>query len=153
MLFLIKFMGMCLIVLSSTFIGIGKSRQLKNRVLALEWYYSATIKIADKIRFSNEEILKILNSLHDNKKHLNITNPFKVVPTDENLNNDDKKVVSSFLENLGMGDTENQLNICNMYGKELLSRLDKARQETQEKTRVFKNLGFFIGLGIAIILV
>ncbi len=153
MLFLIKFIGMSLIVVSSTLIGISKSRQLKERVLALEWYFAATIQIADKIRFSNQEISKIIYSLHDNKRYLSISNPFKVLPTSNNLNADDKKVVSLFLENLGVGDTDNQLNICSMYGKELSLRLDKARQEMREKTKVFKNFGFFIGLGIAIILI
>ena len=153
MLFLIKFLGLFLITVSTTAVGINKSKQLFLRVSELEWYVKATRAIADKIRYSGDELAKVLLSLQGNAEHFSISSPFKVVLKKNSLNTDDQKAIGDFFENIGLGDTENQLNICSLYSKELSIRLDEARKELREKSKLFKSLGFFIGLGVAIILI
>ncbi len=153
MLFLIKFLGLCLIITATTVVGINKSRELSVRVSALEWYVKATGLIADRIRYSGDELTKVLLSLPEHQKYFSISSPFKVELKNNGLNTDDENAVQTFFGNIGLGDTEKQLNICSLYGKELSIRLDDARKDLSEKSKVFKSLGFFIGLGIVIILV
>lgn len=153
MLFLIKFLGLCLIITATTVVGINKSRELSVRVFTLEWYVKATGLIADRIRYSGDELTKVLLSLPEHQKYFSISSPFKVELKNNGLNTDDENAVQSFFGSIGLGDTEKQLNICSLYGKELSIRLDDARKDLSEKSKVFKSLGFFIGLGIAIILV
>ena len=153
MVFLIKMLGVCLIIISTTIIGTNRSHQLSFRVESLEWYTKTLRQIADRIRYSGDEITKILLSLPENQKYFSITAPFKVQLIKNGLNSDDMAAVHSFFDSIGLGDTENQLNMCSLYGKELSSRLDEARKDLTEKSRLFKSLGFFIGLAVAIILV
>ncbi len=153
MLFLIKFLGLCLIITATTVVGINKSRELSVRVSVLEWYVKATGLIADRIRYSGDELTKVLLSLPEYQKYFSISSPFKVELKNNGLNTDDENAVQSFFGSIGLGDTEKQLNICSLYSKELSYRLDDARKDLTEKSKVFKSLGFFIGLGISIILI
>lgn len=153
MQYIVKFFGLALITAATTGIGIGLSNQLKNRVIALDWYVTGIKLMSDKIRYSSAELTKVVTGLPMSDKYFSVRQPFQIALKKSGLEETDEKVIYEFFGQLGMGDTEQQVKICAMYESELTARLNFAKQQHTEKSKMLKSLGFFGGLGIAIILI
>lgn len=153
MQYIVKFLGLVLITAATTSIGIGLSNQLKNRVTALDWYVTSIQLMSEKIRYSSAELVKVVSGLPMSDKYFFVRNPFQIALRGSGLEEADEKVIYEFFGQLGMGDTEQQVKICDLYKSELSVRLNSAKQEFAEKAKMLKSLGFFGGLGIAIILI
>lgn len=149
---IVKLIGAVFLTAAATLVGVVISDRLKNRINALNWYLRSTQIIADKIRFSAIEIRKITEALPCYDNYIKICEPFKVKAQNPFLNEGDASLINAFFAELGMGDTTEQINICNMYAKELEARYTLAQKEYSEKSKPIKSLGFFAGLGAAIVL-
>lgn len=153
MVFLIKAAGLVLLTAAATLIGFNLSGNLKRRAETLNWYVKATGIIGDKIRYSSAELSKVLEEIPTHEAYFTVRYPFKVEVLANGLNAEDIATVNEFFSRLGMGDVAEQINLCKMYAKELMFRYEEARREFEEKSKPIKTLGFFAGLGIAIILI
>lgn len=153
MQYIIKFLGLALITAATTCLGFGYTANLKERISTLYWYKRAINILSEKIRFSSAELTKILCEIPLCNKYFSLTAPFSVILNDSGLNEGDKKLIYEFFEQIGMGDTEQQMKICALYESELNFRLNDAEKEYNDKSKIIKSLGFFAGLGIAIILI
>ncbi len=153
MVFVIKIVGLILLTAAATLIGFNLSGNLKRRAETLNWYIRALGIIGDKIRYSSAELSKILDEIPAHDAYFLVNNPFGVTVFQNGLNSEDVATVDEVFSRLGMGDITEQLNLCEMYKKELTFRYDDARREYKEKSKPIKMLGFFAGLGISIILI
>ncbi len=153
MQYIVKFFGLALITAATTGIGVTLSNELKHRVAALDWYVMSIHLIAGKIRYSSAELNKIISGLPMSQKYFSVLNPFKITLKESGLNSEDERIIYEFFSQLGMGDTEQQIKLCALYESELTDRLNTAKKQYTEKSKIMKSLGFFGGLGIAIILI
>lgn len=153
MVFVIKLVGLVFLTASATLIGFNLSGNLKRRAETLNWYVRAAGIIGDKIRYSSAELSKILDEIPAHDTYFRVHRPFRVEVFENGLNGEDIAAINDFLSALGMGDVTEQLNLCEMYKKELEFRYGDAKREFKEKSKPIKTLGFFAGLGISIILI
>ncbi len=153
MVFVIKAAGLISITAAATLIGFNLSGNLKKRAETLKWFVRAVEIIGDKIRYSSAELSKILDEIPAHDTYFKVLQPLKVKVLPNGLDTADIATIEEFFSRLGMGDVTEQLNICKMYTKELEFRYEDASREFGEKSKPIKTLGFFAGLGIAIILI
>ncbi len=151
--FLIKISGLVFIVSATTLFGIELSLRLRRRVGAINWYIKAVSEIGEKIRYTSAELAPIIGSIYDHQKYLIVDEPFSVSLRETGLDDADKQIVNEFFSGLGSGDTEEEIKRCSLYKRTLEKQLTFAEKAAAEKSRVYKMLGFFGGLGIAIILI
>lgn len=149
----VKLIGAALIIIAATLVGINTSNNLKQRVEVLNWYLRSVNIISDRIRYTALELEKIIKELPNVQTYINIYYPFKITAQNSALHNEDKALIDEFFDRLGGGDKRSQTDICSMYAKELEARLHQAQKEYSEKSKPIKSLGFFAGLGIAIIFI
>ena len=102
---------------------------------------------------SSAELAKILSEIPTHDTYFKVHSPFGVTVFQNGLNAEDITTINEFFSRLGMGDVTEQLNLCKMYTKEISYRYEDAKNEFKEKSKPIKTLGFFAGLGIAIILI
>jgi stage III sporulation protein AB len=69
------------------------------------------------------------------------------------LSEDDKKLLSEFLDGIGLGDTDSQIERCRVYKDIFASREREAEKQSKEKAGLYGKLGIFSGLFIAVMLV
>lgn len=153
MVFVIKAAGLIFITAAATLIGFNLSGNLKKRAETLNWYVRTIGVIGDKIRYSSAELSKILDEIPAHDTYFTVQYPLKVKVVPNGLSTEDIATIEEIFSRLGMGDVTEQLNICKMYTKELQFRYEDAGREFKEKSKPIKTLGFFAGLGIAIILI
>lgn len=149
---LMKISGAVLLCLTGTAIGINALSRLKKRADALDWYYKAAALIGSRIGGTAAELYDILNTLCGKDEYLRLSRPFKVELNFEALNSDDSRILSEFFGELGNGGIEQEVKRCEMYSKILESRYKKSRDEYLQKAKLYKMLGLFSGLSIAIII-
>ena len=151
--FLIKGLGSVFIVASTTLLGVYSSVELKNRREALSWYVGAVSEIREKVRATSAELCKILTGLYGSEKYFTVEAPFKVRIKKGALKERDEKIINEFFGGFGMGDTDSQIARCDMYLALLQKNYEEAAREFGEKSKLYKQLGFFAGLSVAVMVV
>ncbi len=149
---LMKIIGIAFIVFSTTAVGVNLSVGLKNRVKTLRWFIGATDEIGEKIRYTSAELGYIVGSIYGVEKYLEIKAPFSVTLKKNEMDEQDKKIINEFFSQLGMGDSESQIKRCQNYKRQLMRQSEDADKQLREKSKLYKMLGFFGGLTIAIVL-
>ncbi len=152
-MWIIKIIGLAFIVLSGFLLGRKNSLQLKNRADALEWFYFSVLCIGQKISGTAAEIYDILNTILGKENYLTLKKPFCVQIKNGHLNKDDQKIIEEFFAELGMGNIESQIKRCETYADILKQRWASADNEYIKKSKLYKMLGLFSGLSIAVLLV
>ncbi len=150
---LTKLMGAVFLVCATTAVGINMSRELSYRVKSLEWFIGAIDEIGEKIRYTSAELAQIVGSIYSVDTYLTVNNPFSVTVKKCGICEQDEKIICEFFSQLGMGDGESQIKRCMNYKRRLMRQKEDADKQQQEKSRLYKMLGLFSGLGIAIVLV
>lgn len=148
-----KTIGFILIVITGTAAGLNLSGKLKKRTIALKWYFLAINKIADKIGGTGAELYDIINTICGSTDYLVLKKPFAVDLKNTYLNTADRQAAEEFFAELGMGDSESQIKRCKIYANIFAQRLEAAEKEYNEKSKLYKMLGLFSGLSLAILLV
>lgn len=69
------------------------------------------------------------------------------------LSKEDKSVIMQFAVKLGTTDTEGQLNHCQYYQKIFSGKARRLHDESLSKSKLYRSLGFFSGLAVAVVLV
>lgn len=151
--FLIKISGLIFIVTATTLFGIELSLRLRRRAGAINWYIKAVSEIGEKIRYTSAELGVIIGSIYGQEKYLRVDEPFSVSLREVGLDDADKQILTEFFSGLGSGDTEEEIKRCSLYKRTLEKQLSSAEKAADEKSRLYKMLGFFGGIAIAIILI
>lgn len=133
-------------------LGTNQVTRLRRRSDALYWFSTNIVFIGEHIRNTATEIYDIVNSLYGKEEHLTLLRPFKIEIRNDFLNKDDLLTLNEFFRSLGSLDSESEIKRCQMYGKIIENRYKAAQKDYQEKNRLYKMLGLFSGLSIAIII-
>lgn len=150
---IIKISGLIILSLTGLLVGSKQVVKLKRRSDALQWFATNILFIGEHIRATANELYDIVNSLCGKENYLRLSRPFKIEITDDFLNSDDLGALNEFFENLGRLDTESEIKRCEMYAKIIQNRFKSAHKEYLEKNKLYKMLGLFSGLSVAIIMV
>ncbi len=149
----IKLLGVALIVLSSLGISLRAVQKLKRRVDAFHFFSGAAATLAIQMNSTAAELYDIVNTLYGRQQYLELTKPFSVALKPCGLRQEETKTIEEFFEGLGMGELSAQVKRCEGYAAVFSECYREAKQEYTEKSKLYKMLGLFSGLSIAIILV
>lgn len=153
MLFL-KITGAVMLTSAGVLAGFLAARQLSKREKELNWFSAAVCEIGQKIRQNSGNIADIISKIQGSENHLAINrHPFNIKVVSDVLNYEEKREISDFFKRLGMGDIQSEYKKCLAYAEILGEKAKSARAETCEKSRLYKSIGLFCGLLIAVILI
>ncbi len=147
-----KILGAVFLCITGTATGINALTRLKKRADALDWYYKAAAQIGSRISGTAAELYDIIGNLYGKSEYLNISRPFKIGFKGDFLFAEDRQIIMEFFSCLGEGDIEAEVRRCEMYSGILFERYKSAKKEYLEKSKLYKMLGLFSGLAVAIII-
>lgn len=147
---MLKVIGLIMVVLVCAGIGIYMAATLGTRQKRLYSICLFIEEIADRMRAGRElgEIIRTSGQ----KAGISISGMNPEIKG-EGLTQQDIKIVEEFFEGLGMGDTESQLKRCEVYLQLVRKQETAARVAASEKSGLYRKLGIFTGLFIAVILI
>lgn len=165
---LLKAVGCILIIFSCAAIGINHVNNLKNRVLALSETREFVNILKIKMDYELCDIPSIFDSLGDKyfiakNSLLHIKNGYSLKIAWNNsideyarkthLNSGDISILKDFCICLGQTDIEGQISNLSMYSTLLEKRINEAKSELSDKSKVIYSTSIFSGLLISIILI
>jgi len=168
-MFVFKILNLFLIVATSCYIGICKSKMFVRREQELKELKNALEIFKSKIEFTYEPIgdifMEISNMLYGNKENIfknfctNLQNEEiwdswknSVENTNTHLNEEDKEVLLQLGKLLGKTDKLGQLNEINLVSTFLDRQIETSHEERNKNEKLYKTLGGVAGLTIAIVL-
>lgn len=163
---MLKLLGAIIIVLASGIWGISKSEKLKKRSDGLLKVISAMHLLENEISYSQKEIAKALMSvsimenlplfadISEKLGRLDAPKAFSdaLDVSDMNFSKSDKNILIEFSQNLGTLSKDFQLESL-LKTSELLSNAQlSAYEEYKKYGKLYKNMGFLLGILTAILL-
>ena len=166
----IKIIIYTFIFLTTSLIGILKSKKYVYRVEELREFKVALNIFKTKLIFTKEPIQEIFEEIAENSTQ-NVGNVFKIankIMENEsaekswnmaielsilNITEEDKSILKNMGNLLGMTDVEGQINQIELTEKFLEEQIIKGEKEKQKNEKLYRTLGMTAGLGIVIILI
>ncbi len=147
---MLKGIGIAALILSCWGMGMYFGWRLKERRSRLSAIRLFIGELSGRIR-TGSEIGDIISEIGDRAgiTYESLTPSFEA----DYLLKNDKKLLSEFLEGLGLGDTESQCERCRVYSDLFLRQETSAAEQAKEKSGLYGKLGIFSGLFIAVMLV
>lgn len=157
------------IFLTTSAIGILKSKKYVYRAEELKEIKSALNIFKTKLKFTYEPIPEIFREIAENLNS-NIGSIFKMASKNMeleiaekawnaaielntlNINNEDKNILKSLSNLLGKTDLQGQINQIELTTNFIDEQIIKAEKEREKNEKLFRTLGMTIGLAIVIIL-
>lgn len=163
---MIKIFGMVFLTISGVTTGCYFAEKLLSRVQILASLMILVTEIKTKIEFLQQDLFDIFTSIQTQDSKLlpfindiaNLKNAYtreniKGVIYASKIDKQDKQVVCDFFSNLGKSNVEAQSQHCEMYLELLKNRLESAKKEEQQKSRLYRSLGIFASAGVVILLI
>ena len=165
-----KAIGCLMIILSTTLTGCYLSSVLKKRVKLFEELAMFSKNIATAIKYDGSD----LSCLIENENHhmktpftekvtqylhqttdisVSFRNALKDLSMNYGLSKEDKALILQFTAKLGVTDTDGQVSHCHYFQKVFSEKAEMFKQESLTKSKLYRSLGFFSGLTVAVILV
>lgn len=167
---IVKYIGLIIVFIGSTYIGNLISKKYYNRVKELKEMEKALHIFETKIKFTYEPIPQIFEEI--SKKLIdNISQIFKVASTNmkstnagdawvqaleqsnTNLKKEDIDTLKNLSSLLGKIDIDGQVSQINLVESFLDEQIKSAEEEKNKYSKMYKTLGITIGLTIVIILI
>lgn len=118
--------------------------RLKKRVKTLIETEFAIERIAVYIRMSNFDIDAILSTCLP--KGMEFDGEGLLIDNSLCLNEEDRELITAFLTDLGMSDSETELKRCASYKDLIIAGRKKAEQDVEERYRLFTVCGWLTGV-------
>lgn len=163
----IKIIGCILIVAATTLSGFKKSQRLYKRRDLINDFLIFLDSLATNIRYSTDELSVILSKSEDSFGKA-IYNSYKEIKGSfferwkksvilatqgYSLKHEDKQLLCSFGEKLGITDVEGQLKHIELYKNLAAAHLEDSKKDITEKSRLYRTMGFFVGTAAALIII
>lgn len=163
----IKILGCILLVAATTFAGFKKSQRLYKRRNFLNDFLVFLDALATNIRYSKDELTVILSKSEDSFGKV-VYNSYKEtngcfyerwkkavadISDGYSLKHEDKQLLCSFGEKLGITDVEGQLKHIELYRGLAEAHLEDSRKDIAEKSRLYRIMGFFAGTAAALVII
>ncbi len=163
----IKIIGCILLIAASTLLGFKKSNKLHRRKELISIFLVFLDSLSTNIRYSTDELSVMLSKCEDSFGRM-IYNSYK--ETNGSFFNrwkqavlsvsnafspkyEDKQLLCSFGERLGLTDVEGQLKHIELYKSLAKAHLDDCNKDIAEKSRLYRTMGFFAGTAAALIII
>lgn len=164
-----KLLGLLLIVLCSTFIGLNEAGKLRRRARESAEIVTLIQQIKIRLNYSVSSTIEILRELSGYEEIYCLPFIQNVVASYETeefdalwdrevrfanlcVSRDDVAMLVAFGQSLGTTDLEGQLELCNIFENRFAERSAFYQSEYKKRSRLYISLGFFLGLGVAVIL-
>ena len=166
----IKYIILFLIFVSSTLVGRFISKKYYYRLQELEEFKNALNIFKSKIKFTYEPISEIFSEIINNTNK-NVGKVFNLAKdnlenssaqeawinavklSENNLTDEDKKVLQMFGKLLGQTDVEGQISQIDITQEMLDKQVQEALTLKQKNEKLYNKLGATIGLAIVILLI
>lgn len=136
---LFKLSGFGLIIFTTCVLGFLKSESLNLRLKKLVAIKTAITDLKQRIRLTDTEIDKLISVSFKNVKNIYA-----------NLEKSDAEIVENFFNDIGMSDTEAEVNRCDLYISLLDDRITDAEKKYRELSKLYKSIGFWGGAFVCI---
>lgn len=159
-MYFIKFLGAALIVFAGFLCGRYMSYNLIQRCRTLENIIKVALFLKEQIVCFRYEIDVIYKNLIDNGfneefvlKLKNTKSKKEYLKEFDFLTYKDKTLAYELFSGIGMRDAKGEEENILVYIKLINEQLDFAKQEYAKKDKLYKNVGTFLGMGLAIFLI
>lgn len=167
---MLKVIGGVLIVLSCTAGGFFFASALRLRQEFLKDFLSFLHALKIRLRYSSSDIRTLIpqcseskllqpmvskiQKVSENKAFYTLWKEWiSSIPKSMGLLSADKKALAEFGSELGMTDVQGQLSHIDLYVSVFEKHLANARENLNQKSKLYKSLGFFLGTSIALMIV
>ena len=116
-----------------------KGLSLNLRLKKLVAIKTAITDLKQRIRLTDTEIDKLISVSFKNVKNIYA-----------NLEKSDAEIVENFFNDIGMSDTEAEVNRCDLYISLLDDRITDAEKKYRELSKLYKSIGFWGGAFVCI---
>ena len=136
---LFKIIGLSFLLLCCTALGLLKSNTLKSRIEALQSIKNGLLTLKERLRLHNGDKNRLLCGCFPNIDKLLLC-----------LNDDDKKLWYEFTSHFGSSDTQSEYERCIAFIGLFENKITALSRNAPEQQRLYKSLGFFVGLFLCI---
>lgn len=165
----IKILIYSFIFLTTSAIGLLKSKKYIDRVNELKEFKNALNMFKTKIKFTYEPIPEIFNQIYESTDSYTglifkiASTNMKVLTAGEawnsaidtdilSINNEDKDILKNLSKQLGETDLEGQINQIELTSNFINEQIIKAEKDREKNEKLYRTLGMVVGLAIVIIL-
>lgn len=166
---ILKIIICSLIIYICTYLGMYKAKTYEQREKELKKIKNSLAFFKSKIEFTYEPIEEVFNSI-SKSVYLDKDNIFKdtinkLNETDLNtswnmavenaiyFNKEDKEVLNMFGKLLGKTDKKGQISEIEIANSFIEKQIEKAENEKNKNSKLYKSLGIICGIGIVIIFI
>ena len=143
---MIHFLGVLLLSLTVAFCGVYPTVRLLRRQSQLEMSISCISEMREAVRYSGTNSKRLTDSMREKYSELDWL-------WEKHLRDESYCIGREFLQGFGKGDTESQLNYCDMYMSRFKKILKSVEKDKDGKTRLYLSLGAMSGIGVFIMLI
>ncbi|WP_255910449.1 stage III sporulation protein AB [Ruminococcus sp. zg-924] len=151
-----------MIISAGVLSGVLISRKTTNRILFFEQLLLFLTALREKLGYTLSDISTLLcteqkmiepllitmseNLMHSGTKKAAKT-AVSSISSSYGLKDSDKKLLLDFFSELGLSDCDGQLAHCDLYISLVKQLLDSQREESIKKSKLYRMLGTFCGIG------
>ncbi len=146
-----KLLGLVILLLSSTFLGVGAAKSLRYRCGKLNSICISLESLAGYISNGKMELDCVLARCF--KEEILTLKNEKPVINESGLTKEDAELFKEFLEGLGMQCLDGESKRISLYKGIFLKQRLEAEERANRLCRLYNSLGFLAGLSICIILI
>lgn len=167
---MLKIIGAFFVIITGIMLGFSASAKLSRRVQFLEGYISALKEASIRIRYTACDITELFRcdgsgavdimlrlftqKVKSGKSAKNAwTSAVNTLSDKKQLAKEDKTLIEEFGTTFGTSDVDGELTHIQAHITLLSDRLEKARTEQTEKSKLYKILGLFGGVTLAVIFI
>lgn len=164
----LKFLICVIIILICAYLGIEKAKNYDRRVLELQKIKNGFGFFRSKIEFTYEPIKEILgqisSSIYSGKENIfkntreymteqDVNSAWnKAVENESKISKEDKDILKMFGKLLGKTDKKGQISEIDLSLNFVDKQIQKAENDKTKNSKLYRALGFLVGIGITIIL-
>ncbi len=164
-----KAIGAVAVMISAGALGMAKAGEYKNRVEYLQSMEHCVVQLENEIRFTQTPIWAAFKNISSNA-HETVKAIFlsagkenaagdtvgkiwrnSVARVSDKLFKEDKEIFLSFGDCIGNCDVEGQLKSIALFSARLAQTTEKAIEQCEKNRTLFKNLGLYTGILIAVL--
>lgn len=170
---MIKLLSCVMVFISSCALGYLKALDFEKRYLILTSYNTSIVFIENEMSLIRENVIDIIKKLADTdmeistfykivleekekNKHLAISDVFKTASENFYKNSpllkEDKELFYLLGKSFGKSDIEGEIKVLNSLKVNLNTKIELAKKDKEKNLKLYKSLGFYLGLLIIVIL-
>lgn len=148
---LFKLLGLLMILVSCTFLGVLKSLSFKKRAKKLAGICVSLSTMEQLVKAETVEFPQLIESSFESET-VSMQGGMPLV-NETNLNKDDIELLNTFLSKLGMSDAYSECSRIGIYKTLLEKQCSEAEAKAEQYSKLYNSLGFLTGLAICIFLI